>query len=124
MEDLRGDRMPSHEGLGKARRAWDAYAKAVNRVAIPVMLPTVQKVSRHLAARCVGDMIGFWVLWHLQGGFEGLVRLGYDERTIYRKLKRFRQLMGKHPDEFKLTGVKLDPRAYWDEFAPNARAQA
>jgi hypothetical protein len=115
--DLRGERMPSYEGHGIAKRAWDAYAKRVNQVAMPILLPTVQKVSRHLAARWVGDMIGFWVLWHLQGGFDGLVKLGYDERTIYRKLKRFRQIMGKHPDEFKLTGVKLNPPAYWDEYA-------
>ena len=123
MTDLRGERMPSHEGLGMARRAWDAYAKAVNRVAIPLMLPTVEKVSRKWAARTVPDLIGFWVFWHLQGGFEGMLKLGYDERTIYRKLKRFRQLLGKHPDEFKLAGVKLEPPAYWEQYAPKARAR-
>ena len=45
--DFRGDRMPSAEGHGnarsRARKAWDAYARTVNRVAEPVVRPIAQE---------------------------------------------------------------------------------
>ena len=36
----------------------------------------------------VADLFGFWLLWHLEGGFEGLERLGMNRATIYRKINR------------------------------------
>ena len=62
----------------------------------------------------MGDLLGFWILWHLYGGFEGLQEFGYHRATIYRKIKRIRpQVFGVHPDEFTMTGVTIDPKAYW-----------
>jgi hypothetical protein len=83
--DFRSERMPSPEGKGIARRAWDAYANAVT---------------------------GFWLLWHVEGGFEGLLRLGMSRASIYRRIRLFRKLLGVHPDEYEMPGVKLNLTKY------------
>ena len=100
--------METREGKGLARRAWDAYARAVNRVALPYLEPFADRVS----AAVVTDLVGFWLAWHLEGGFEGLERLGMHRATIFRKVSRFRRVFGKHPDEFKFPGVTIDVGEY------------
>lgn len=55
---------------------------------------------------------GFWLLWHLEGGFEGMRRLGLSEASIYRKIKTFRESFGAHPDEFQFPGVMIDVETY------------
>jgi len=60
--------------------------------------------------------MGFWLSWHLYGGFDGLKRAGWQERTIYRRLKRFRMVFGKHPDEYEISGVELDPQVFWKTY--------
>lgn len=35
--------------------------------------------------------------------------------TIYRKIKRFRRYFGKHPDEWTMVDIGLDPEAYCRE---------
>jgi hypothetical protein len=100
--------MPSPEGKGIARRAWDAYAKAVNKQLIPAARPLIRKLSAAKAA----DLLGFWLVWHLEGGFEGLERGGMSRATIYRRINLFRKVTGTHPDEFELAGVTLDIAAY------------
>ncbi len=100
--------MPSPEGKGIARKAWDAYAAAVNKAAAPVVKP----LARQIAATQGADLLGFWLVWHLEGGFEGLRRGGMSRATIYRRINRFRAVTGVHPDEFELPGVKLDLAAY------------
>jgi hypothetical protein len=57
--------------------------------------------------------VGFWVLWHAEGGFEGLRNLGMSETTIWRRVKSFRDAFGEHPDDFKLPGVSVDLEGYW-----------
>ena len=42
---------------------------------------------------------GFWLLWHVEGGFEGLQRIGMSRSSIYRRISAFRKLMEVHPDE-------------------------
>lgn len=119
--DFRSDRMESAEGKGIARRAWEAYrrtvhaapgygayARAVNRAAAPVTDPVV----RHVAAGTVVDLFGFWLVWHLDGGFEGLLELGWNRATIYRKINAFRKITGLHPDEFEMPGVTLSLERY------------
>ncbi|MBW8780375.1 MAG: hypothetical protein JF599_00595 [Verrucomicrobia bacterium] len=108
--DFRSDPSPSPEGRGRARRAWDAYAKAVNSVTLPVLEPAIRRLATSMSV----DMVGFWVAWHLHGGFEGLVELGMHPSTVWRKVKRFRVVTGQHPDDFELPGVKLDREAYWN----------
>jgi hypothetical protein len=106
--DFRSDRMPSPEGKGIARRAWEKYGEQVNRLAAPAVEPLARKV----ATPVVLDLMGFWLAWHLEGGFEGLQRMGMSRASIYRRISLFRRTMGVHPDEFKLPGVRLDIRAY------------
>ena len=96
--------MESPEGKGRARRAWDAYAKAVNRAAAPVVEPFTRKA----AVPVMMDLAGFWLLWHASGGFEGLQQMGMSRSSIYRRIALFRKLLGVHPDEYEMPGVKLD----------------
>lgn len=122
MTDFRSDRMESPEGRGIARRAWEGYAGAVGKVATPVLKPLVRKY----AAGSIVDLIGFWAMWHLEGGFEGLQRLGMSRASIYRRVKLFRIAFGEHPDEFVMPGVKVDLGDYrsgWAAFN-EARAKA
>ena len=102
--DFRSDPMESREGKGLARRAWSAYTRAVT--------PYLEPVARRLSATMATDLVGFWLVWHLQGGFEGLERLGVNRATIYRKISRFRRAFGQHPDEFKMPGVTIDVAEY------------
>jgi len=102
--DFRSDRMESPEGKGTARRAWDAYVGAVGKVTAPALRPIVKLY----AAGSVTDLVGFWVVWHQEGGFEGLRALGMSRASIYRRVKLFRIAFGAHPDEFEMPGVGLD----------------
>jgi hypothetical protein len=120
--DFRSERMESPEGRGVARRAWDAYAGAVNKVTIPVLTPLV----RMYAAGSIVDLIGFWAVWHLEGGFEGLQRMGMSRASIYRRVKLFRVAFGAHPDEFVMPGITLDLvdfRNGWAKIAAEKRAK-
>ena len=100
--------MDSSDGKGIARRAWETYAASLNRTAAPALRPLVEKV----AAKGAADLLGFWLVWHLEGGDEGLRRNGMSRATIYRRISTFRRLTGKHPDEFELPGVTIDLAAY------------
>lgn len=103
--------MPSAEGKRIARRAWDSYKTGVNTVADPLISPLAKSVS----AATVTDLIGFWVVWHLHGGFEGLRDIGMSRAAIYRRTQLFRKMFGAHPDEFRMPGVLLDVQRYHSE---------
>jgi hypothetical protein len=109
MVDFRSNRMKSAEGGGIARRAWDSYANAVKKVTTPILLP----VLRPYTSATVVDLFGFWVVWHLHGGFEGLQQLGMSRPAIFRRVSMFRQAFGEHPDTFEMPGVILNRDAYW-----------
>ena len=111
-DDFRSDRMPSAEGHGRARRAWEAYATAVNTYAGPVLRPVLQPVASKVAASVVADLFGFWLCWHLEGGFEGMQRVGMSRSAIYRRIGKFRKVFGAHPDDFEMPGVSIDLEAY------------
>jgi hypothetical protein len=102
--------MPSAEGLGSAKgalkRAWDGYSRAVSSS------PLVRSVAEKIAAPVTLDLLGFWLAWHLEGGFEGLQRIGMSRASIYRRVNLFRKTMGVHPDEFSFPGVTLDLDTY------------
>lgn len=110
--DFRSDKSESLEGQGFARRAWDGYAKRVNAITRPMLRSTV----RNVGATQTADSLGFWLLWHLYGGFEGLEDIGMHRSTIFRKIKRFRTFYKVHPDEYTLPGVTLDPETFWKSF--------
>jgi len=111
-DDLRQQRSPSSEGQGRARSAWEAYAEAANRH----RPGWVDRAVKRLAANWTADLMGFWMSWHLYGGFEGLEKAGWHRATIYRKLKRFRTVFNMHPDEYKVVGVSLDRQAFWEYY--------
>ena len=117
MVDFRSDRMESPEGKGIARRAWDAYAGAVRSS------PAVQTMARKLAIPVAIDLQGFWLVWHLEGGFEGLRRLGMSRASIYRRVKLFRATTGAHPDEYRMPGVTLDLDAYHSGAEPRDKKE-
>ena len=120
-DDFRSAPMDSPEGKGRARRAWDAYANAVNKVALPVARPAIEAYAR----KQVIELVGFWVAWHLYGGFEGLVeRAGMHPSTVWRKVKRFRVAFREHPDVYEMPGVKVDAEAFWYHVAATASADS
>lgn len=114
--DYRSDRMESPEGKGVARKrwqdAWDEYVRVTNKYAGPVLKPALDPIVRPAALNMTADLFGFWLIWHLEGGFEGLRRVGFSRSAIYRRVKRFRVMTGQHPDEFDLAGVSFDLAAY------------
>jgi len=105
--------MPSPEGKGIARRSWDAYHGAVQKTVTPALSPLLNAATAPAARSVVEDLVGFWVMWHLYGGFEGLEKFGFNRSTIWRKIKRFRVMTGQHPDEFQMPGVSIDGPKYW-----------
>jgi hypothetical protein len=112
--DFRSDKSESAEGQGIARRAREDYIKRVK--------PTPSSRRRtNLAATETADMLGFWLAWHLYGGFEGLEDIGMHRSTIFRKIKRFRTYFKTHPDEYTLRGVTLDPEEFWNAYGLNRR---
>jgi hypothetical protein len=113
--------MESYEGKGRARRAWDAYERGVRRASSPVVHPVAVYVSGRLAAAQIEELVGFWILWQLQGGFDGLRRMGMARSTIYKRISGFRAAFGEHPDVFELPGVTIDVSEYW---AGAAKAEA
>lgn len=100
------------EGRGVAEVGWKA---AVEKLALKAAIP-MEPLSRRLALGTVQDLIGFWALWHLEGGSAGLERLGMPRSTIYRKVKSFRDSFGAHPDVFDFPGLTADPEAYLESF--------
>lgn len=115
--DYRSDRMDSPEGKGNARRTWEAYVRAFDKHASPLVRPVVEPALRPFAMNMTADLLGFWLCWHLEGGFDGLRRAGFSRSGIYRRVKRFRQITGQHPDEFVLPGVRFDLEEYQEKAA-------
>ena len=85
----------------------------VGRVTTPALRPLVRKY----AAGSIVDLVGFWAVWHLEGGFEGLSRMGMSRASIYRRIKLFRIAFGAHPDEFEMPGITLDLAAFREGWA-------
>ena len=109
--------MASPEGKGIARRAWEAYEKRARA------MPGVDTLARKLATPFAFDLTGFWLLWHLEGGFEGLLRLGMSRSSIYRRISLFRRIVGVHPDEYQMPGVTLDLKTYAKKSAESVKSQ-
>lgn len=65
-------------------------------------------------AREFSEMVGFWVAWHSTGGFDRLEDHGWSRATIYRKIKRFKEHFGEHPDDYNFEWITIDRDAAWD----------
>jgi hypothetical protein len=70
--------------------------------------------TREIAA-AFSELIGFWVAWHVTGGFERLELAGWHRATIYRKVARFRELFGAHPDDYEFDWLTVDAEKVWSE---------
>jgi len=114
-KDFRSEAMESREGEGRARKAWDEVPGTA-KLASPISLPVVGALARTRTE----ELLGFWLIWHFYGGFDGLERWGMNRATIFRKVGRFRQVYGEHPDVFQMPGVKIDVKAYWSGAADAA----
>lgn len=86
MTDFRSQRMPTPEGHGTAAGRWRQAREAYSRTVDRAMPPPAKTQAANLASRLGEDQIGFWLMWQLEGGFEGLQRLGMSRSAIYRRV--------------------------------------
>lgn len=134
--DYRSDKMGSLEGLGNARARWKTFHDSVpddvwegifvaeehsgtagaHVVEIPeddIEMPP--ELVHELATDVLeeADLLGFYLAWHLAGGFANLQRAGWHRATIHRKIRRFRARFGQHPDEIFFSWMRLDLDKVW-----------
>jgi hypothetical protein len=86
---------------------------------LPIIGPSMKAAGR----QSVAGELGFWMLWRLYGGDEGLRRYGFHPTTIHRKVSRFKETFGAHPDDFMLPGVEIDSQKYWQGSAAKVGAR-
>jgi len=61
----------------------------------------LEPVVKEVSGRIIQRMLGFWVMWHLAGGFDGLMAKGWTSRTaIYRSRAEFHRFMGMEVEAF------------------------
>jgi len=61
----------------------------------------LEPLAKEISGRVVQRMVGFWVMWHLAGGFEPLIATGWLSRTAtYRSRKEFGQIMHVEVEDF------------------------
>jgi len=120
-------RVESAEGAGIARRKWFEFLSGVPKDALdasglmdPNMLNFGVFTDEHRKmigrrAKEDAELLGFWVTWHVAGGFDELEKWGWHRATIYRKIKRFRDRYGAHPDEYKFNWIKLNLNRNWSD---------
>ena len=127
MSEVRAKRSPSPDGQGIAKgrleRAWDAYYAAVR----PVTDPLSKRLAPLLLPFARGatfDLVGFWVSWHLLGGYEGMQQhLGMSRSAVYRRITMFRKVFGEHPDVYRFPGITLDVDAFLHAEAETQHAE-
>lgn len=116
MADFRSERSASPEGEGRAKSAmesaYDAYLqtnKAVNKRVFGAF-PELRDLLRGYASGRLFDLFGFWLMWRLTGGFEGMQKmLGLSRSGMYRRVAAFREVFGEHPDVYEFPGITIDP---------------
>lgn len=86
---------------GGAARMWQAYRGLVD----PMIKPVTDGVAHSIASR----LVGFFVTWHLYGGYDGLVGAGWNRTAVWRNRQEFR----------KVFGVEVEDA--WPEFAEFVR---
>lgn len=72
--------------------AWEDALKAVDRA--------LGSRLQGVASATVARLIGFWVLWHLTGGFDGLKAAGWPRSTIWRSRQDFVKVFGVEVEDF------------------------
>jgi hypothetical protein len=115
--DFRSARMDSPEGRGIARARWEESPEGQSQETPGD--PSLGRFARWVAAPTALDLAGFWVMWPLRGGFEGLRLMGLSRSSIYRRVSLFRRATGMHPDEYVFPGITLDLTAYQEREIPD-----
>jgi hypothetical protein len=121
--DFRSDKSDTVEGRGNAGARWNAYHRNLDDDVLAEAFPSPGRstheydelVRDDIAADAVeeSELIGFWVAWHLAGGFGALESGGWHRATIFRKVRRFRSRYGVHPDDYSFPWIKLDLEKAW-----------
>ena len=114
--DFRTDKSDSVEGAGRATAPrWYAYPRHPRRRRAGGGLPDAGPRARRTRiptslrddiaedAMEQSELIGFWVAWHMAGGFAALEEGGWRRATIFRKVRRFRARYGAHPDDYSFS---------------------
>ena len=61
----------------------------------------LEPLAKEISGRVVQRMVGFWVMWHLAGGFDGLIATGWLSRTaVYRSRGEFHRIMKVEVENF------------------------
>jgi hypothetical protein len=121
--DFRTDKSDSVEGTGRAAARWYAYHGALDEDVVAEAFP-MQALDAEDYPDFVRDdiaedameqseLIGFWVAWHMAGGFAALEEGGWHRATIFRKVRRFRARYGAHPDDYSFPWIRLDLESAW-----------
>jgi hypothetical protein len=123
--DFRSDKSESTEGGRVAVARWAGYHHRLDEDVVAQAFSTPAHsmedldpaIRDEIAADALerSELIGFWVAWHLAGGFDNLERGGWHRATIFRKVRRFRATYGAHPDEYVFPWLQLDLEAAWSE---------
>ena len=123
--DFRSDKSESAEGGRVAVSRWAGYHHNLDEDVLAEAFSTPARSMDDLDPEILDDiaedarerseLIGFWVAWHLAGGFDNLERGGWHRATIFRKVRRFRATYGAHPDEFVFPWIELDLDEAWSE---------
>jgi hypothetical protein len=123
--DFRTDKSESLEGSGVAVAAWRGFHYRLDEeVGTEAFSQPGQwtmdldpDIRDEIAEDALeqSELIGFWLAWHLAGGFAELERGGWHRSTIFRKVRRFRAAFGVHPDEYDFGWIRLDLERAWSE---------
>lgn len=111
--------MPSPEGEGRAKTAlesaYETYFKANRSVNQRIFgaFPELRTALRGYAGARMIDLLGFWLVWQVCGGFEGTQKaLGISKSNMFRRIAMFREVFGEHPDVCEFPGVTVDPAVF------------
>ncbi|MBH0083845.1 hypothetical protein [Salinibacterium sp. SWN167] len=75
--------------------------------------PGIKTLMRGYINSTMFDLFGFWILWRLVGGFEGMQEnLGMSRSSVYRRISQFRAAFGEHPDVYEFPGIEVDVEAF------------
>lgn len=111
--------MPTPEGEGRAKAALEtAYESHYKRnTAFNKRLfgafPELREALRGHAGSRILDLLGFWLMWQISGGFDGTQKaLGISKSQMYRRVALFREAFGEHPDVCEFPGITVDPAEF------------
>lgn len=125
MPDYRSEKMDSLEGEGIAGARWRSYRDRVDEKFLELAdggrqlydsLPEEMQFPEMASTIEVADLAGFWLAWHLGGGFAGLERQGWNRSTVFRKIRRFRAVFDVHPDTYRFSWLRADWEEGWDDY--------